>query len=364
MQQHIYIASNPSMPGLVKVGRSKDPRRRIAEMSKKTETPTPFVAEVVVEVQDNNYEDENGRLQNESEIAAHKALDAYRVNEYREFFKIEVAAALQKILPVIGEHKIVYVIAGLDVAAPICIWTEGEGDHPDNPPAGYRNSKGHGRSEERYADGRVETGPMVKSKKHGQWEVRYADGTVSTGPYVKGKRHGPWEIRGANGTVLCITFENGKIVSKTDGPCEKPKSIRTEGEGDHPDNPPAGYRNGKGHGRWEIRCPDGSVHTGPYVDGEKHGQWEKRLADGTVYTVTYVQSEMQGQWEKRKRREFPVAESLANERMRKAGFVRIGDRYICVDPDIACPPRRNRGFWRGLIIATIVLFWLGWLIDL
>ena len=107
-KQHIYIASNPSMPGLIKLGRSKDPVRRIIDLSKKTEVPTPFVAEVVIAVQSKIYTDKNGWLQNASEIAAHKALGEYRVNERREFFKIEAAAAVNKILPVIGEYRILH----------------------------------------------------------------------------------------------------------------------------------------------------------------------------------------------------------------------------------------------------------------
>ena len=101
-----------------------------------------------------------------------------------------------------------------------CIWTEGEGDHPDNPDSCYRNGKRHGPWELRYADGRVETGPYVNGERHGRWKWRFVDGTVVTGPFANNKQHGRWKWRWASGTVEYITFENGELVSRTNGPCK------------------------------------------------------------------------------------------------------------------------------------------------
>lgn len=137
--------------------------------------------------------------------------------------------------------------------APKCIYTEGEGDHPDNPKSCYNffrrrkglwelrapnilfknspglvqtgafvNGKEHGQWEIRHANGTVETGPAVNGKWHGRWEVRSPNGRVATGPVVNGQWHGQWEFRWPNGTVEYSTWENGEEIksSRTDGPCK------------------------------------------------------------------------------------------------------------------------------------------------
>jgi hypothetical protein len=46
---YIYVLSNPSMPGIVKVGRTfREPRARAAELSASTGVPTPFKIEATV----------------------------------------------------------------------------------------------------------------------------------------------------------------------------------------------------------------------------------------------------------------------------------------------------------------------------
>lgn len=96
MQQYLYILSNPSMHGLIKIGKTTtSPNQRMSELHS-TGVPTPFVLELSVEVDDCHA----------SERAAHSALAKYRVAENREFFRASVAKALQTILPVIGNYKI------------------------------------------------------------------------------------------------------------------------------------------------------------------------------------------------------------------------------------------------------------------
>jgi T5orf172 domain len=84
------------MPGLIKIGKTTtSPNQRMSELHS-TGVPTPFVLELSVEVHDCHA----------SERATHSALAKYRVANNREFFRTSVKAALEAMLPVIGEYKI------------------------------------------------------------------------------------------------------------------------------------------------------------------------------------------------------------------------------------------------------------------
>jgi hypothetical protein len=96
MNEYIYILSNPSMRGLIKVGKTTThPSQRMSELHS-TGVPTPFELEFSAMVMDCQY----------SETAAHRALSRYRVSDNREFFKVSVKKALELILPEIGEYRI------------------------------------------------------------------------------------------------------------------------------------------------------------------------------------------------------------------------------------------------------------------
>lgn len=91
---YIYVLTNPSMPGLVKVGRTgRNPDQRSAELSAPTGVPTPFVIEQVFKVKD----------QYSAERAAHRVLDKWRVcreepgKRRKEFFRISPRKALAKV---------------------------------------------------------------------------------------------------------------------------------------------------------------------------------------------------------------------------------------------------------------------------
>lgn len=84
------------MPGLVKIGKTTtSPDQRMSELYS-TGVPTPFVLELSLGVDDCD----------SSERAAHYALEKYRVADKREFFKTSVKAAVEAILPVIGEYEV------------------------------------------------------------------------------------------------------------------------------------------------------------------------------------------------------------------------------------------------------------------
>ncbi len=88
MSEFIYVAANRSMPGLIKVGRTKRiPSTRMQELQT-TGVPTPFSLCLVLRVPDSKA----------AEYAAHQALCANRVSESREFFRVEIADAIELIL--------------------------------------------------------------------------------------------------------------------------------------------------------------------------------------------------------------------------------------------------------------------------
>lgn len=88
-QGSVYVLSNPSMPGIRKIGVTQDSvENRCRTISKATGVPTPFEVEYECTV-DDCYKVEK---------ALQAAFAPYRVNENREFFKVattQVIAILQ-----------------------------------------------------------------------------------------------------------------------------------------------------------------------------------------------------------------------------------------------------------------------------
>jgi hypothetical protein len=85
MRGYIYILSNPSMPGILKIGKTeRDPDERISELSNVSGVPTPFYLEYKIFVPDCH----------SAEKSIHEALKAMRVSDRREFFDIIVSDAI------------------------------------------------------------------------------------------------------------------------------------------------------------------------------------------------------------------------------------------------------------------------------
>jgi hypothetical protein len=92
----IYVASNPSMPGLLKVGRTaKTANERMAELYS-TGVPTRFEVELELRVADCH----------EAESLAHKALARWRESDNREFFRCSLEQAVRAIVPVVGDFSV------------------------------------------------------------------------------------------------------------------------------------------------------------------------------------------------------------------------------------------------------------------
>lgn len=96
MPEYIYILTNPSMPDLIKVGKTtKHPSSRMKELNS-TGVPKPFKLQLSLIVEDCSL----------AEKHAHRILSKYRVNQKREFFKIPVKKAIEMVLTNIGSYQI------------------------------------------------------------------------------------------------------------------------------------------------------------------------------------------------------------------------------------------------------------------
>ena len=92
--EYIYVLSNPSIPGLLKIGRTdRTPEQRIRELHS-TGVPTPFVIEY-------------SRITSDSaltESVIHRAFDAMgkRASAQREFFQVSVEDAIELVNRITG----------------------------------------------------------------------------------------------------------------------------------------------------------------------------------------------------------------------------------------------------------------------
>lgn len=84
----VYILTNPSMPGLVKIGFTvRNPSVRASELTRATGVPAPFIIAWCRAVSDCA----------SVEAAVHRMLHDKRVTDRREFFRCNVATARQVI---------------------------------------------------------------------------------------------------------------------------------------------------------------------------------------------------------------------------------------------------------------------------
>ena len=87
----LYLAVNPSMEGLMKIGKTtRSPKERVLELSAATGIPTPFFLVFDVEVNDCSI----------AEGFVHDRLDSlgHRVSQNREFFRAPTAVAIRIML--------------------------------------------------------------------------------------------------------------------------------------------------------------------------------------------------------------------------------------------------------------------------
>ena len=105
---YVYIMTNESMPGLLKVGKAKNPEHRVAVLSGSTSAAMPFKIEKTIYVGDRAFEVEQ---------AAHRILSKYRFNPNREFFKVSPKVALDAIYKALLEDDKTHDSAKLKAAS-------------------------------------------------------------------------------------------------------------------------------------------------------------------------------------------------------------------------------------------------------
>lgn len=74
----VYLLTNPTMPDLVKIGRTKDLEERLRQLSTHSGVPVPFECFYACEVADSV----------KDEKALHDAFGDHRINSRREFFRL------------------------------------------------------------------------------------------------------------------------------------------------------------------------------------------------------------------------------------------------------------------------------------
>lgn len=92
---YIYVLSNSSMPGLVKIGfTNRSVQERIIELNSATGIPTPFIMEAT-------YKSDNP---DNDEINVHSSLNGCRISAAREFFEIEITKVIETITHILGRE--------------------------------------------------------------------------------------------------------------------------------------------------------------------------------------------------------------------------------------------------------------------
>lgn len=98
---YVYVLSNQSMPGLLKIGRTRSLERRIRELSGTTSVPSMFVMETC------HYT----HIPSIFEAWVHQLLRDYRVSSRREFFRCDIEA-VSAAFETANEHEQAVVLAG------------------------------------------------------------------------------------------------------------------------------------------------------------------------------------------------------------------------------------------------------------
>jgi T5orf172 domain-containing protein len=91
---HVYVMLNPAMPGVVKIGRTRDQTKARARQLYSTGVPKEFIVlwQEVVHHSD------------KVEREVHKRFKDLRVNPRREFFKVEPQQAIRTLMEVAGPY--------------------------------------------------------------------------------------------------------------------------------------------------------------------------------------------------------------------------------------------------------------------
>jgi hypothetical protein len=91
----LYVLSNPSMPGILKIGITSGlVEKRVAELSRPTSVPEPFKVECYFPIYENL---------KSAESKVHRMLDEFRTSSNREFFRVPLDQVEQCIESLLGQ---------------------------------------------------------------------------------------------------------------------------------------------------------------------------------------------------------------------------------------------------------------------
>ena len=102
MPEIVYLLTNPTMPDLVKIGRTNDLETRLRSLSTHSGVPAPFECFYACEVRDSV----------EVERALHEAFGDHRINPKREFFRLnpERVQAILKVMAIKDETPTIEIV--------------------------------------------------------------------------------------------------------------------------------------------------------------------------------------------------------------------------------------------------------------
>jgi hypothetical protein len=102
MPEIVYLLTNPTMPDLVKIGRTTDLETRLRSLSTHSGVPVPFECFYACEVRDSV----------EVERALHEAFGDHRINPKREFFRLnpERVQAILKVMAIKDETPTIEIV--------------------------------------------------------------------------------------------------------------------------------------------------------------------------------------------------------------------------------------------------------------
>lgn len=102
MPEIVYLLTNPTMPDLVKIGRTNDLESRLRSLSTHSGVPVPFECFYACEVRDSV----------EVERALHEAFGDHRINPKREFFRLnpERVQAILKVMAIRDETPTIEIV--------------------------------------------------------------------------------------------------------------------------------------------------------------------------------------------------------------------------------------------------------------
>lgn len=97
MRGYVYVFSNPSYKGCLKIGKARHPKLRVKQLSGETGVLYRFRIEACFKVEDYTV----------AESQAHMLLDYCRVKPNKEFFKLSIEDAVLKLSSLFGEPKFI-----------------------------------------------------------------------------------------------------------------------------------------------------------------------------------------------------------------------------------------------------------------